>query len=112
MEVKEIEKVEAKPEVNIFLRKPFIAKDKENQQPNDDGFQGVLDESMDRLKQNSGSFNDTVNKIIDDTYSESEEQLLSPRQLQLLELQRARRQFESVQKFKQDDEAKVQRLKH
>lgn len=113
MEVKKIEKVEAKPDVNIFLRKPFVSENnKENQQPNNEDFQGMLDESIDSLIQEGSSFNDTVNKIIDDTYGESEEQILSPRQLQLLELQRARRQFETVQKFKQNDEAKVQRLKH
>ncbi len=113
MEVKKIEKVEAKPDVNIFLRKPFVSENnKENQQPNNEDFQVMLDESIDSLIQEGSSFNDTVNKIIDDTYGESEEQILSPRQLQLLELQRARRQFETVQKFKQNDEAKVQRLKH
>ena len=113
MEVKKIEKVEAKPDVNIFLRKPFVSENnKENQQPNNEDFQGMLDESIDSLIQEGSSFNDTVNKIIDDTYGESEEQILSPRQLQLLELQRARRQFETVQQFKQNDEAKVQRLKH
>lgn len=113
MEVKKIEKVEAKPDVNIFLRKPFVSENnKENQQPNNEDFQVMLDESIDSLIQEGSSFNDTVNKIIDDTYGESEEQILSPRQLQLLELQRARRQFETVQQFKQNDEAKVQRLKH
>lgn len=113
MEVKKIEKVEAKPDVNIFLRKPFVSENnKENQQPNNEDFQVMLDESIDSLIQEGSSFNDTVNKIIDDTYGESEEQILSTRQLQLLELQRARRQFETVQKFKQNDEAKVQRLKH
>ncbi len=70
MEVKKIEKVEAKPDVNIFLRKPFVSENnKENQQPNNEDFQVMLDESIDSLIQEGSSFNDTVNKIIDDTVS-------------------------------------------
>lgn len=114
MEIKKIEKVESKPEVNIFLRKPYISdQNKDNQQPGDQGFQNMLDNSIDKLKKEGQSFDDTVNKIIEDTYDEEpEEQLLTTRELHILELKKARRQFETVQSFRQDVDQKGPRLRH
>ena len=110
MEIKKIEKVEPKPEVNIFLKKPFVADTtKDNQQMEDQGFQKLLDNSIDELRKNNKSFNQQMNSIIEDAYETPEEEhTLTTREIQILELKRTRRDFDRINGY----DERGPRLKH
>ena len=104
MDIRKIEKVDSKPEVNIFLNKPFIADEKNSGQNNkDNGFQGLLDHSMDELKKQDSKFDNAIKNIVEEVYEEPKEHVLTTREVQLLELRRARKEFERIHGYSKDE---------
>ena len=94
MDDKTVKRVEPKPEVNIFLRKPFVADDKREQRSNDEGFQQMLDDSIAELKKEGKSFSDAVDKIYEEALDTKVS--LTPRQIQIMELERARARLQTM----------------
>ncbi len=107
--IRKIKAVEPKTEVGLFMRKPFTS-DNNNQEDknNNQGFQDMLDNSMKKLKIEEKSFKQTVQDVLDE---DEEDKRLSTRELQLLELKRARSKFESSQRIKHDLEERAPRLR-
>ena len=97
--VKAIEKIEPKPEVDIFLRKPYNFEDRRKEQQNEsNGFQEMLDDNMDRLRNEDKSFDDAVIEVIDE--HEAEQRMLD-RQQEIAELRMARLRFEAIQRYRE-----------
>ena len=87
MDDKTVKRVEPKPEVNIFLRKPFIADERKQEESNkNNNFQGMLDDSIKELKEKDKSFTETVDRV-------TSEKQLTPREVQLMELHKMRREI-------------------
>ena len=100
--IREIKEVEPKPEVNIFLRKPFISEDnKENKQNENQGFQEMLDDSIEQLRREGKSFEDVVQTVLDD---KEEEHVLSSREVQIHQLKNARKQYELTRNLRSQHE--------
>lgn len=98
--IREIKEVEPKPEVNIFLRKPFVSdENRDNQKQQNQGFQKMLDESMEQLKKEGKSFEDVVHEVETD-----KEEATTVREYQLLQLKNARKQYEIARNFRSQHE--------
>ena len=88
--IKKIKEVEPKPEVNIFMRKPFVAGERKQQEDmQDHGFQKMLDEDIEELRKEGKSFTDTIEAV-------EEKHKMSPREIQLMELKKLRNNIKFV----------------
>lgn len=88
--INKIKEVEAKPEVNIFMRKPFIAGERKQQEDMQDrGFQKMLDEDIEELRKEGKSFTDTIEAV-------EEKHKMTPSEIQLMELKKLRRDITSI----------------
>ena len=83
--INRVEKVETKPDVNIFMNKPFISNNKKEHHESNKNFQDELNNSIKEIKEEDESFEETVSKIE-----------LSPRDIQLRELRRYKMNMEQV----------------
>ena len=83
--INKIKEVEPKPEVNIFMRKPFVAGERKQQEDMQDrGFQKMLDDDIEELRQQGKkTFSDTIEEV-------EEKHEMTPREIQLMELKRMR----------------------
>ena len=96
MKVKGIEKIESRPDVNIFLKKPFVSSDKREQHGSNRGFQGTLNESIEELLSDDETY-------IEDDHKEED----IPRRIQLMELKRARINIEQLKNNDEINEEKT-----
>ena len=99
--INKIKEVEPKPEVNIFMRKPFVAGERKQQENmNDQGFQRMLDEDLDELRKQGKSFTDTIEEV-------EEKQKMTPAEIQMMELRKLRRNIISSPREELDEGPKL-----
>jgi len=106
--IKKIEKVESKPDVNISFRKPYVFNGESQQKREEENnFPTLLDESIEQLRNQDGkTFDETVQDVID-----GKEESLS-REYQTMLLKKARRRFELLQSESREIEEKGPRIRH
>lgn len=94
--INKIKEVEPKAEVNIFMRKPFVAGERKQQEDmTDRGFQSMLDEDIEKLRNEGKSFEETVEDVL-----ENEDMARNER---LDQLRLARLRYDMAQQYKQQN---------
>ena len=102
--INKIKEVEPKPEVNIFMRKPFVAGERKQQEDmTDRGFQSMLDEDIEKLRNEGKSFDETVEEVLENEDMARDERLD--------QLRRAREHYDLAQQYRRDFENKGPRVK-